>query len=79
MQCHGTGEELIVDLNKVIDPMSPYLQAVLPWRDSKYGQAILRKLAQVYQVDENALWADLPAWFHEVVINGDDELMKVNT
>ncbi len=77
--CHGLGEELAVDFNKVIDPFSPYLQAVLPWRDSSYGQAILSKLAQKYDIDSRVLWNELPWWFLEVVMNGDDELLKVST
>ncbi|MDP2670252.1 MAG: hypothetical protein Q8O99_04845 [bacterium] len=32
--CHGIGEQLQVDFEKVIDPSSPYLKAVLPRRDS---------------------------------------------
>lgn len=55
-QCHGLGEELQVDLEKVLDVHSPYLQAILPWRDSRLGQAILKKLAHNYKVDENAIW-----------------------
>lgn len=77
--CHGLGEELQVDFQKVIDPNSPYLQAVLPWRDSSYGQAILSKLAQKYDIDTRVLWSELPWWFLEVVMNGDDELLKVST
>jgi len=79
MQCQWIWEEMLVDFDKVLDPFSPYLMAVLPWRDSRLGQAILKKLAQVYQVDENATWSDLPEWFHEVVINGDQEMMRINT
>jgi len=77
--CHGIGEELQVDFDKVIDPHSIYLQAVLPWRDSSYGQAILTKLAQKYDVDTRVLWSELPEWFLEVVMKGDEELLKVTT
>lgn len=77
--CHGIWEQLQVDFDKVIDPTSPYLKAVLPRRDSALGQAILIKLARKYEIDEQKLWGDLPDWFREVVINGDDELLKVST
>lgn len=77
--CHGLWEELAVDFAKVIDPFSPYLQAVLPWRDSSYGQAILSKLAQKYDIDARIQWNELPWWFLEVVLNGDEELLKVST
>lgn len=77
--CHGIGEELQVDFDKVIDPHSTYLQAVLPRRDSSYGQAILTKLAQKYDVDTRVIRSELPGWFLEVVMKGDDELLKVTT
>jgi excinuclease UvrABC ATPase subunit len=55
------------------------LQAVLPWRDSRYGQAILKKIAQKYDINENTLWKDLPDRFREVALNGDDEMIRVST
>ena len=77
-KCHGIGEILQVDFDKVLDPMSLYLEAILPWRDSNLGQAILKKLAYKYQIHEETVWKDLPLWYREVVLNGDDELLKVN-
>lgn len=77
--CHGLGEELQVDFDKVIDPGSPYLQAILPWRDSSYGQAILSKLAHKYDVDTSVRRKELPWRFVDVVMHGDDELLKVST
>jgi len=32
--CHGIGEVLQVDFDKIIEPSSPLKDAVLPWRDS---------------------------------------------
>lgn len=78
-RCQGIGEILQADFDKILDPFSMYLQAVLPWRDSRYGQAILQKLAQKYDVQVNTDWKDLPEWFREVVVNGDDELIRVST
>lgn len=78
-KCHGIGEILQADFNKILDPFSSYLHAVLPWRDSNYGQGILKKLAQKYDINENTHWKDLPDWFRSVVIEGDDELIKVST
>ncbi len=76
--CHGIGEQLQVDFEKVLDPFSPYLKAILPWRDSALGQAILKKLAYTYQIHEDSFWKDLPEEFREVVINGDNEVMKLS-
>jgi excinuclease UvrABC ATPase subunit len=78
-RCHGMGEVLQADFDKILDPYAVYLQAILPWRDSNYGQAILKKLGQKYDINERTYWKDLPEWFREVVINGDDELLRVNT
>lgn len=75
--CHGIGEQLQVDFEKVLDPFSPYLKAILPWRDSALGQAILKKLAYNYKIHEDSFWKDLPEEFREVVLNGDGELMKL--
>lgn len=75
--CHGLGEQLQVDFDKVLDPHAPYLQAVLPWRDSSLWQAILKKLAYVYEIRPETLWKDLPDWFTHVVVHGDDEQHKL--
>ena len=34
--CSGLGEILQVDIEKIIDPQSTYMRAILPWRDSNY-------------------------------------------
>lgn len=76
-ECHGIGEVLQVDLDKVIDPQQLFLNAILPWRDSKLGQAILKKLAHKHDVTIETRWTDLPEWFLFTVINGDNELLRI--
>jgi excinuclease ABC subunit A len=76
--CHGLWQQLQVDFEKVIDPYSPYLQAILPWRDSPLWQAILKKLAYAYQIREETLRKDLPDWFTVVVVQGDNEQHKLS-
>lgn len=76
--CHGIGEQLQVDFDKVLDPFSPYLKAILPWRDSALGQAILKKLAYQYNIKEESFWKDLPEDFRNIVIEWDNELMKLS-
>lgn len=76
-ECHWIGEVLQVDLDKVIDPYSPYMQAVLPWRDSTFWQIVLHKMAEKYSIDMDKLWKDLPERFQHVVIYWDDELIRV--
>lgn len=76
--CHGIGEILQVDFDKILDPSSPYMKAILPRRDSNLGQSLLLKLAQKYSIDPDMLWKDLPEWFQHVILFGDDELIRVN-
>lgn len=75
--CHGLWETLKIDIDKIIDPWSPYTKAILPWRDSLIGQTILKKLAQKYGIDEDKLWNDLPERFKVVVIEWDGELLRL--
>lgn len=77
--CSGIGEVLQVDRDKVLDPESNYLRAILPWRDSNYGQSILKKLAQKYSMDIGRNRKDLPEWFRVVVLDGDEELLRVQS
>jgi len=76
--CHGIGEILQIDFDKMLDPVSPYMKAILPRRDSNLGQSLLLKLAQKYSIDPDKLRKDLPEWFQHVVLFGDDELLRVN-
>ncbi len=66
--CHGIGEVLQADFDKIIDPNSTFMNAVLPWRDSPFGQSILQKLAEKYSIDADKLWSDLPTWFTHAVV-----------
>lgn len=76
--CHGIGEILQIDFDKMLDPTSPYMKAILPRRDSNLGQSLLLKLSQKYSIDPDKLWKDLPEWFQHVVLFWDDELLRVN-
>ncbi|MBB1543430.1 MAG: excinuclease ABC subunit UvrA [candidate division SR1 bacterium] len=78
-QCLGLGEILQVDYNKVIDPQSPVMEAILPWRDSNLGQSILSKLCEKYSMDSEKKWADQPAWFLNVIVEGDQELLRIQS
>ena len=78
-QCLGLGEILQVDYNKVIDPQSPVMEAILPWRDSNLWQSILNKLCEKYSMDPEKKWADQPAWFLNVIVEGDQELLRIQS
>ena len=78
-QCLGLGEILQVDYNKVIVPQSPVMEAILPWRDSNLWQSILSKLCEKYSMDPEKKWADQPAWFLNVIVEGDQELLRIQS
>jgi excinuclease ABC subunit A len=75
--CHGIGEVLQVDFEKIIDPHSPLKDAVLPRRDSNLGQAILRKLCEKYAMNLEKVWSAQPERFLHIVVHGDNELLRV--
>ncbi len=77
--CLGLGEILQVEYDKIIDPQSPLLEAILPWRESNLGQSVLKKLCEKYSMDGEKKRADQPAWFLKVIIDWDDELLRVNS
>ncbi len=77
LDCHWIWEVLQVDLDKVIDPYSQYMEAILPWRDSTFWQIVLHKMAEKYSMDTDKLWKDLPERFQHVIVYWDDELIRV--
>ena len=77
--CLGIWEILQVDYNKVIDPASPLIDAILPWRDSNLGQWVLKKLCEKYSMDPEKKRSEQPERFLNVVIEGDQELLRINT
>ena len=77
--CLGLWKILQVEFDKIIEPNSPLLQAILPRRDSNLWQSILKKLCEKYSIDWEKRWADQPEWFLNVVIEWDDELLRINS
>ena len=75
--CHGLGEILQVDMDRIIDRSATYAKSIIPWKDSVLGQTILKKLAQKYSMDEDQPWDKQPEWFQKVVVDGDNELLRL--
>lgn len=75
--CHGIGETLDVQLDAVIDLHAPYMEAIVPWKDSTLGQQILAKLAHKYGINDKLRWSDLPEYFINVVIEWDNEQIRI--
>lgn len=78
-ECHGLWEILNVDINQIIDTWSPVLKAIIPWRDSAYGQTILEKLCIRYGIDTNTVRQHLPPSFQETIIYWDGEIYRIGT
>lgn len=76
-RCSWLWEVLQTDIDKILDPESTYLRAILPRRDSNYWQSILKRLAQKYSIDTTRSWKDLPEWFLHVVLYGDNETLRI--
>lgn len=76
--CHGIWQSLQVDFDRLIDPQSEYMKAILPWRDSSMWQAILEKLASKFWINLDLKWKDIPDWFKDVVIKWDWELIRIS-
>jgi excinuclease UvrABC ATPase subunit len=55
------------------------MRAILPRRDSNYGQNILQRLAQKYNIDISIKWFELPERFRVVVLEGDKETMRIQS
>ena len=75
---HGIGETLDVQLDAVIDLHAPYMEAIIPWKDSTLGQQILAKLVMKYGISDKLRWSDLPEYFIKVVIDGDGEKYRIS-
>jgi len=79
LTCHWIWEVLQVDMEKILDPNSTYMRAILPWRDSAFWQAVLVKIAEKYSMNTNKIWKDLPERFLHLILYWDEELIRVNS
>ncbi len=77
--CSWIWEVMQVDKEKIIDPESSYMRAILPRRDSNYGQNILQRLSQKYNIDITTKWFELPERFRVVVLEWDKETMRIQS
>lgn len=76
--CHWIWQTLQVDFDKIIDPFSDYMDAILPWRDSNMWQSLLDKLASKYWINIDQKWKDMPKRFREVIVQWDWELIRIS-
>ena len=77
--CHGLGQKMIFDEHLVApDPELPLEGAIQPWRRAGkrmniYYKAMLRSIAEHFNVDLNTPWKDLPEDFKTVLLYGSGD------
>ncbi len=76
--CLWIGETLQVNMDLAIDENAPLYEAILPWRESNLGKAILDKLTKKYGISGDIKRKSLPDWFKDIVLNWDDELLRLS-
>ena len=74
--CHGLGQKMIFDEHLVVPNFDePLESAIQPWRRAGkrmniYYKAMLRSVADHFNVDLQTQWKDLPDDFKNVLLNG---------
>lgn len=76
--CNWLWKTLQVDIDAIIDETQKVKNAIIPWRDSTLGQAILDKLLWKYWYSKNIVWQDLPDDIKHIIIHWDWELLRLN-
>ena len=76
--CLGIGQTLQVNMDLIVDENAPLRDAILPWRESNWWKKILEKLASKYWISLNTPWSSLPKWFKDIVLEGDEELLRLS-
>jgi len=77
--CHGLGQKMVFDEHLVApDPELPLEGAIQPWRRAGkrmniYYKAMLRSVAEHFNVDLNTPWKDLPEDFKTVLLYGSGD------
>ena len=80
-ECTGLGSQMVFDENFVIPDRSLSLAegAILPWRSlgSQYHFALLRAVAEAFDIDWHTPFAKLPKAKLDLLLHGSDKLVRV--
>ncbi len=78
-KCNGLGTKMEIDPELIVpDATKPWIQAIAPWKKGgrgymMYYRAVLREVANLYGLDAQQSFKDLPHKFKELVLFGSDD------
>lgn len=78
-RCNGLGTKMEIDPGLLVpDPSKPWINAIAPWHKGKRGymmyyRAVLREIADVYNVDHYAPYNKLSKSFKKIVLYGSHD------
>ena len=79
--CNGIGTRMEIDVETLVAaPDKPWVSAIVPWRKGQRGymmyyRAVLRELAQLYDIDAAMPFDKLPRDFRKRVLFGSDDII----
>jgi len=81
--CNGLGTKMEIDPDRLIpDPEKPWVYAIAPWRRGRhnymmYYRAVLREVGDLYDIDNETAFQDLPKKFKKLILNGSEGEVEV--
>lgn len=78
-QCNGLGTRMEIDPEMIVpDSAKPWIQAIAPWRKGSRGymmyyRAVLRELADLYDIDTQCPYQRLSKQIKKIVLYGSDD------
>ena len=78
-ECNGLGTKMEIDPDSLVpDPSKPWTAAVVPWKKGQggymmYYRAVLREIAEIYDVDTRLPFSELDKKMKDIVFYGSDD------
>ncbi len=78
-ECNGLGTKMEIDPEALVpDPTKPWTAAIVPWKKGKRGymmyyRAVLREVANIYDVDPRLPFSQLDKKFKNIIFYGSDD------
>ncbi|MEW5894525.1 MAG: excinuclease ABC subunit UvrA [Candidatus Omnitrophota bacterium] len=77
--CNGLGTKMEIDPDRLVpDPEKPWVYAIAPWRRGRhnymmYYRAVLKELADLYDVDLDIPYSRLTPKFKKILLHGSED------
>ena len=77
--CKGLGTRMEIDPQLLVtDPGRAWVQAVAPWKRGRrnylmYYRAVMREMGELYDIDPDTAFEDLPKSFSAVILHGSED------